>query len=91
MQTKIRPRLPWLGRIGSHNLKRRRERDEFLKGVCEAAGVPLIQAPAKSGYVISELLALLPTSLTATDATDPDKTVPTIPHAPENKGKVCQN
>jgi ssDNA-binding Zn-finger/Zn-ribbon topoisomerase 1 len=75
----------------SHNSKHRQERDEFLKGVCEATGVPLIQIAAKSGHVISEVLALLPVNLTTTDSTDHDKTVHTIPHAPENKGKVCQN
>lgn len=75
----------------SHNSKRRHERDEFLKGVCEAAGVPLVQVPAKSGYVISEVLALLPASLTNNDSIDPDKTVQTIPHAPKDVGKVCPN
>jgi hypothetical protein len=43
----------------SHNSKRPQGRDEFLKGVCEAAGVPLIQVPAKSGYAISEVRGLL--------------------------------
>jgi hypothetical protein len=52
---------------GSHNSKRRQERDEFLKGVCEAAGVPLIQVPAKSAYVISEVRSLLPCYLTVKD------------------------
>jgi ssDNA-binding Zn-finger/Zn-ribbon topoisomerase 1 len=75
----------------SHNSKRRQERDEFLKGVCEATGVQLIRVPAKSGYVISEVLDLLPTILTNTDSTDPDKTVATITPAPENNGKVCPN
>jgi hypothetical protein len=28
---------------GSHNFKRRQERDDFLKGLCEAAGFPLIR------------------------------------------------
>ncbi|MCU0613461.1 MAG: DUF2726 domain-containing protein [Desulfobacterales bacterium] len=37
---------------GSHNSKRRQERDEFLKGVCEAAGVPLIRISEKSGFVL---------------------------------------
>ena len=49
----------------SHNSKRRHERDEFLKGVCEAAGVPLIQVPAKSGYVIDEVKRLIAPHLTA--------------------------
>jgi ssDNA-binding Zn-finger/Zn-ribbon topoisomerase 1 len=43
----------------SHNSKRRQERDEFLKKVCEAAGVPLIQIPAMSGYVIDVVKRLI--------------------------------
>jgi len=43
----------------SHNSKRRHERDEFLKGVCEAAGVPLVQVPAMSGYVIDAVKRLI--------------------------------
>ncbi len=56
----------------SHNSKRRQERDEFLKGVCEAADVPLIQVPAKSAYVISEVRGLLPRYLTIKDTPDPE-------------------
>jgi hypothetical protein len=43
----------------SHNSKRLQERDEFLKGVCEAAGVPLVQIPAMSGYVIDVVKRLI--------------------------------
>lgn len=43
----------------SHNSKNRQQRDEFLKGVCEAASVPLIQIPAKAGYVVSNIKELL--------------------------------
>jgi hypothetical protein len=43
----------------SHNSRRRQERDEFLNGVCEAAGVPLIQVPAMSGYVINAVKRLI--------------------------------
>jgi ssDNA-binding Zn-finger/Zn-ribbon topoisomerase 1 len=74
---------------GSHNSKRRHERDEFLKGVCEAAGVPLIQVPAKSGYVIEEVRDLLPAYLTGIDSTDLDKTVPTAIQKPKTNEKVC--
>jgi ssDNA-binding Zn-finger/Zn-ribbon topoisomerase 1 len=74
---------------GSHNSKRRHERDEFLKGVCEAAGVPLIQVPAKSGYVIDEVRDLLPAYLTGIDSTDLDKTVPTAIQKPKTNEKVC--
>jgi hypothetical protein len=76
---------------GSHNSKRRQERDEFLKGVCEAAGVPLIQVPAKSGYVIDEVRDLLPACLTAIDSTDLEKTVPTATQKPKPSEKVCPN
>jgi Protein of unknown function (DUF2726) len=37
---------------GSRQSKSRHQRDEFLKGVCAAGYVPLIQVPAKSGYAI---------------------------------------
>ena len=43
----------------SHNSKHRHERDELLKGVCEAAGVPLVQVPAMSGYVIDVVKRLI--------------------------------
>ena len=39
--------------------KRPDERDEFLKEVCEAAGVPLVQVPAKPAYVINEVKRLI--------------------------------
>ena len=55
----------------SHHSKRRHERDEFLNGVCEAAGVPLIQVPAKSGYVIDEVKRLIAPHLTAIDTPRP--------------------
>jgi ssDNA-binding Zn-finger/Zn-ribbon topoisomerase 1 len=76
---------------GSHNSKRRHERDEFLKEVCEAAGIRLIQIPAKSGYVIEEVRKLLPDYLTAIDSTDLEKTVPTAPQKPKINEKVCPN
>jgi ssDNA-binding Zn-finger/Zn-ribbon topoisomerase 1 len=76
---------------GSHNSKRRQERDGFLKGVCEAAGVPLIQIPAKSAYVISEVRSLLPRYLTVKDTPNPQPSpAPAIPE-PENTSKVCPN
>ena len=39
----------------SHSAKNRKNRDEFLSGVCNAANVPLIQIPAKAAYTISEI------------------------------------
>lgn len=76
---------------GSHNSKRRHERDAFLKGVCEGAGVPLIQIPAKSAYVISEVKRLIPRYL-ATVYTPIQKPSPApASRKPENNGKVCPN
>jgi len=43
----------------SHQSRNRQKRDEFLKGACSAAGIPLIQIPAKSSYVIDEVKHLL--------------------------------
>ena len=43
----------------SHRSEKRQKRDEFLKKVCGAAQIPLIQIPAKSNYVISEINELL--------------------------------
>jgi len=43
----------------SHKSIKRQERDDFLRGACEAASIPLIQIPAKAGYVISDIRQLL--------------------------------
>jgi len=75
----------------SHYSKRRQERDEFLKGVCGAAGVPLIQIPAKSAYVISEVLALLPRYLTVKNIPDQEPSPAPAIEKSENNGKVCPN
>lgn len=39
----------------SHNTKKRKERDAFLEKACEAASLPLIQIPAKTGYSLDEI------------------------------------
>jgi ssDNA-binding Zn-finger/Zn-ribbon topoisomerase 1 len=75
----------------SHNSKRRQERDEFLKKVCEAAGVPLIQIPAKSAYIISEVKNLLPRYLTVQDTPDPQPSPAPRIEKSENSAKVCPN
>jgi ssDNA-binding Zn-finger/Zn-ribbon topoisomerase 1 len=50
----------------SHNSKKRRERDAFLVGACQAAGVSLVQFKAKAAYEIDSirqtLKVLLPTA-----------------------------
>jgi ssDNA-binding Zn-finger/Zn-ribbon topoisomerase 1 len=75
----------------SHNSKRRQERDEFLKGVCEAVSVPLIQIPAKSAYVISEVRNLLPRYLTAKATSDSQPFPAPASQETENTRKVCPN
>lgn len=37
----------------SHQAKSRQERDNLLLGACRAAGIPMIQVPAKAAYTIS--------------------------------------
>lgn len=76
---------------GSGRSKRRHERDAFLKGVCEAAGVMLIRVPAKSAYIISEVRGLLPRYLTMKKAADAEASpVPAAPQ-PDEKPKICPN
>ena len=43
----------------SHKSKKRHERDEFLKELCNVAKIPLIQVPAKAAYVIDEVKAMI--------------------------------
>lgn len=75
----------------SHNSKRRQKRDEFLKGVCKATGVPLIQIPAKSAYVISEVRSLLPRYLIVKDTPGLQPSPAQAIQEPENTSKVCPN
>lgn len=39
----------------SHNTKKRNDRDRFLEGACESAGLPLIQITAKKAYNIQNV------------------------------------
>ena len=39
----------------THKARKRQDRDEFVAGVCNAIGVPLISVPAKTGYGIQEV------------------------------------
>ena len=43
----------------SHNEPERQERDEFIRKVCSDAALPLIEVPAKNGYVLQEVTDLL--------------------------------
>lgn len=39
----------------SHGARKRRDRDDFLREVCEAAGLPLVNIAARRSYSIEEL------------------------------------
>lgn len=49
----------------SHNSKKRQERDTFLKGACNSAGLSLIQIPAQATYSINEIRQLFASFLPA--------------------------
>jgi len=55
----------------SHQLRQRQARDLFLKQACTAADLPLIQVPAKAGYVIDEVKQLLTQHLEERQPTSP--------------------
>lgn len=76
---------------GSRASKQREQRDAFLKGVCAAAGVPLIQVPAQSTYIISEVKRLLPRYLTIKDTPAPQPSPDLEPQKPELDQKLCPN
>jgi hypothetical protein len=76
---------------GSYNSKRRDERDEFVKKVCEAAGVPLIRVPAKPVYVIDEVRRLIAPYLCAKETPYKEQLQTPTPQKPENNTKVCPN
>lgn len=73
----------------SHQSNSRNQRDEFLKKVCEAAGVPLIRVPAQSGYVLDDIERLVAPHL-ATKGKPNQKPSPAR-QASKFNGKVCPN
>jgi ssDNA-binding Zn-finger/Zn-ribbon topoisomerase 1 len=73
----------------SHQSKSRHQRDEFLKGVCEAADVPLIQVAARSGYVIDDVKRLIAPHLNGIN-TAVQAPLPTpATQKSESNGRVC--
>jgi hypothetical protein len=47
----------------SHAAKSRRQRDDFLKGACRAASLPLLRIPARKAYSVAELRSQITTLL----------------------------
>ena len=71
----------------SHQSKKRQQRDEFLNGACCAAGVPLIQIPAKSGYVIDDVKQLIAPHLNIKELPSQETEFPS--QEPVTGEKVC--
>lgn len=71
----------------SHQSKKRQQRDNFLNGVCDAAGIPLIQIPAKSGYIIDEVKHLLAHHLSVNEL--PNQETAPLPQTSVDDEKVC--
>jgi hypothetical protein len=75
----------------SHNSKKRKDRDAFLEGACEAANVPLVQIAARSTYNINEIrksvAAYLPGSMPPESTQEPVAAV--IEHQPSHSEDVC--
>jgi ssDNA-binding Zn-finger/Zn-ribbon topoisomerase 1 len=71
----------------SHQSESRHQTDEFLQGVCEAAGVPLVQVPAMSGYVIDVVKRLIAPHLTANET--PNQGPSPARQESETNEKVC--
>jgi len=76
---------------GSHNSKKRKDRDAFLEGACQSANVPLVQFAARATYNINEiqnsLAAFLPGRMTPKSTTEPEATV--IECRPADSEKLC--
>ena len=66
----------------SHGTHKRKERDDFLRGVCEAAGLPLLNIPAQRSYSVAELrrqvstVASLTPSVTEPEGVAEDPSLP---------------
>ena len=66
----------------SHGARKRRERDDFLRGVCQAAGLPLLNIPAQRSYSVAELrrqvgtVASLTPSVTESERVAEDPSLP---------------
>lgn len=72
----------------SHRSKNRQQRDEFLQGVCKAAGIPLVQVPAKSGYAVGDVRQLIAPHIAVKEVVERQEAEPE-PQKPAENGKAC--
>ena len=73
---------------GSHQSVNRQKRDAFLEQACNAAGVPLIQFPAKAGYELGQVKERLASFLNAR-STQPNEQLPTEAAAETHAVRKC--
>lgn len=71
----------------SHKSDKRQRRDEFLRGVCGAAHIPLVQIPARASYGIDEIRKLLAPHLNVSGPTHEEEVV-SAKHSDSDE-KVC--
>lgn len=67
----------------SHLAAKRIKRDAFLQGACTAAGMPLLQVPAKASYVITDIQRLIAPYLKQQVPTTAEKTPKLVEPTPE--------
>jgi very-short-patch-repair endonuclease len=72
----------------SHGQKARQERDTFLDGVMNAAGIPLVRFPAQKGYSIQEVRRVLSSVLEYEDESPPETEV-VIPDVLPPDQNIC--
>lgn len=59
----------------SHQAKSRQERDDLLLGACKAAGIPMIQVPAKAAYTISAVAEMFSGLLSRSDGDEAESAI----------------
>lgn len=71
----------------SHRSERRQDRDEFLNGACEAAGLALLRVPVQSSYTIDKVKQLVAPYFDGAKITIVRPEPP--PRLPMSNTKVC--
>jgi hypothetical protein len=71
----------------SHRSEKRKQRDDFLRGVCEVAKIPLIQIPSNSSYVIDDVKQLIAAQMNVKEPRIQSEKGAT--QKPESSKKVC--
>lgn len=81
----------------SHQKRKRQKRDAFLVGVCQAAGIPLVQVPAQRTYSVAGLRAQvlsalgLPQDMAPSSTDGAEMTQKVAPGRPESGSGVVES